>query len=185
MLKKSACVGTGVENDVLSSLLLQAWRCALGDDKVIYLSGPITTGLKLVECVQNGFEIDDKLILRENSAALIETAKRLRRTLGEPVLEPATLSVPSWEQAEYLELWKKCIKNHARIVMFMPDWQYSVGCVTELIFAKANGVLTQKIDGSELTDQEVSTLIAQAKDRVNGFRQHPRLRPLHATLEAV
>ncbi|MGR9464250.1 DUF4406 domain-containing protein [Rhizobium leguminosarum] len=170
-------------NATLHSAILQAWDCALGQKKVIYLSGPITTGRTFVESLRTGKSIHSETLIRKNSESLIQAANNLRTRLDEIVLEPATLHIPGWGQAEYLDLWRECIKKHARIVMFMSDWEYSVGCVTEFSFAKSLGMRTEKIDGTELTSVEAFRLLDTARIGLAPDQQHPRLRPLYQAIE--
>lgn len=185
-MKSNSNEDASVRNsELLHSAILQAWKCALGDKKVIYLSGPITTGRQMLENIRAGVIIADEVIARENSAALVGAADTLRRELNDIVLEPATLCIPGWSQAEYLRLWKECIKRYVSVVMFMPGWQYSVGCVTEFGFAKTHGVNTQKIDGTELSSEEALALLDGARSNLYPDRQHPRLRVLYEALDTA
>lgn len=170
-------------NSALHSAVLQAWECVLGQQKVVYLSGPITTGRLFTESVISNAVIDRQVLININSKLLIQTANNLRARLNEIVLEPATLHIPGWGQTEYLDLWRECIKRHARTVMFMPDWEYSVGCVTELSFAKSVGVRTETIDGTELTSMEACRLLDAVRVGLAGAQHHPRLRPLYEAVE--
>lgn len=170
-------------NAMVHSAILQAWDCALGPKKVVYLSGPITTGRTFVEALRSGKTPHRETLIRDNSESLIQAANDLRTRLNEIVLEPASLNVAGWGQVEYLDLWRECIKKHARIVMFMSDWEYSVGCVTEFSFAKSLGMRTENIDGTELTSVAAFRLLDTARIGLAPDRQHPRLRPLYQAIE--
>jgi hypothetical protein len=43
-----------VSADIIRSAVLQAWVCAFADSRVIYLSGPLNTGPRLIERVRRG-----------------------------------------------------------------------------------------------------------------------------------
>src|SRR4051812_22795482 len=98
----------------LHRAILEAWDCAFAGSRVAYLSGPITTGLRQVERIRAG-EIGPEAksaIIRENSRALIETAKKLRAERLEVIVEPASLNVAEWSQSDYLQLWEEFIERH-------------------------------------------------------------------------
>lgn len=169
----------------LNSAILQAWCCALGPKKIVYLSGPITTGRAFVDSICLGNSIDDDFLLRQNSEKLIATANELRSQLKEPVLEPASLHILGWSQTDYLNLWVECIRRHAHTVMFMPDWEYSVGCITEFSFARSIGIRTLKIDGSEMTDFEAFSLMENARLRLEPLRENARLNLFYLAIESA
>src|SRR4051794_3774000 len=103
----------------LHSIILEAWDCAFAGSPVAYLSGPITTGLRHVERVRSGDDSPDskQAIIRANSEMLIETAKRLRTERSEVIVEPASLNVEEWTQADYLKLWELFIERHVRLIL--------------------------------------------------------------------
>ena len=148
------------------SSLLQAWKCALGERKVIYLSGPITTGRLLIERIRTGNLISNAEILQKNSILLIEHANKLRDQLSDVIIEPASLNVPQWTQYDYIELWKECIGKFAHTVRFMPDWQYSMGCLEEYRFAYKMGIKTETIDGTAIVPKAVYELLRRTLDEI-------------------
>ncbi len=115
-----------ISNDLLSAtvrdqhdLLFQAWRCVLGDSRVTYVSGPITTGARWVDAV-----LDDRAatarvaVIEANNQALHAAAAQLRRKLGRVVIDPASFAMPNWSQTDYLILWTDLIERHAGEVRF-------------------------------------------------------------------
>lgn len=150
----------------LHGIILGAWECAFGDSPVVYLSGPLTTGLAYVERVRAG-GMDSEVkrqILRDNSEALISMAKALRTRRGDTIVEPATLSVEHWSQSDYLELWERFIEQHARLIVFMPGWEYSIGCATEFARAIVHDVRTETVSGSPITIEDGIALLTAARD---------------------
>src|SRR3954465_10620297 len=102
----------------LHTAILQAWDCAFAGSRVAYLSGPITTGLRQVERLRAGDDSKDgkHAIIRENSEALIAAARRLRAERDGIIVEPASLNVEEWSQADYLYLWELFIERHVRLI---------------------------------------------------------------------
>lgn len=148
----------------LHTAVLQAWDCAFAGSPVAYLSGPITTGIRQIERIRSG-ETDREAkhaIIRENSQALIETAQELRAKRLEVIVEPASLNVAEWSQADYLQLWEDFIERHVRLIIFMPDWEYSIGCATEFARAVMHDIRTETVSGSPITAEDGVALLTAA-----------------------
>jgi hypothetical protein len=155
------------EDSALHKAIIGAWDCALADSRVTYLSGPITTGLRYAQQVWSGASADAarERARQENIDDLLATAKRLRKQRGEIIVEPASLDLPGWSQAEYHRLWEKLIERHARLVIFMPGWEYSVGCALEFAHASAHDIRTEALLGTSISINDgIALLLAARKD---------------------
>jgi len=84
------------------------------------------------------------------------------------VVEPASLSIESWSQQDYMALWEAFIERHARLVIFMPGWQFSAGCAMEFAHAIEHGISTNTLDGKDITVAEALSTLAHARDEVGG-----------------
>ena len=144
--------------------ILQAWECAFADTPVIYLSGPITTGLRQIERLRSNSPLTKADVVRENSTALREAAARLRRERREIVVEPASLNVVRWSQHDYLALWAEFIERHVKLIVFMPGWEFSVGSASEYLRALAHDVRTETISGSPIYVSDALALMHSAHD---------------------
>ncbi|MDX1068971.1 uncharacterized protein DUF4406 [Sinorhizobium medicae] len=169
----------------IHAAILQAWECAFGEKKIIYLSGPITTGRRMVDNIRIGGVSGDDAIIAENTAYLVGVANRLRNKSGDVVVEPASLKIAGWTQHDYLVLWEALIARHARLVVFVPDWEYSIGCVTEYAMAKARGVPTETYDGTPLYSDDAVKILSIASKNIYPDRHHPRLRRLYEAIEST
>jgi hypothetical protein len=81
---------------------------------------------------------------------MLRAANRLRKDRNDVVVEPASLNVLGWSQADYLALWEAFIERHVRLLILMPGWEYSAGCVTELACAYENRIVAQTLSGDDL-----------------------------------
>jgi hypothetical protein len=149
-------------------LIFQAFECVIGDERAIYLSGPITTGLAWVEAVQAG-KPDRDTVIAANSAVMRDAARKLRNETRQIVIEPASLTVRGWSQEDYLELWTNVIEKHASEVRFMRGWQYSIGCALEFRRAARRHIATTELDGARIS-------AADGVDALNGAVSDLRLR---------
>ncbi|MES0048725.1 hypothetical protein [Mesorhizobium sp. M0053] len=147
--------------DPVHEAILQAWECALVDTPVVYLSGPITTGPRLVESLRSG-KGDALDVVRLNASDIVETAARIRRSRYEVVVEPASLSIKGWSQHDYLKLWARLIERHVKLMLFMPGWEYSIGCVTEFVQAVRHKIRTESLSGSTITLSDARRLLQAA-----------------------
>jgi hypothetical protein len=166
-----------VEHD--HELLLQAWECAFAGARVIYLSGPITTGPRFVNwyrSVGKALERDDaqysvslrEAVMRPNEADIRLTAQKLRVSLPFPIIEPASLSVHHWCQSDYHALWVRVIERFADRVVFMPGWQYSAGCAAEFEKTLERGIRAETLEGVEITRDLAIALLLEAAKKIEG-----------------
>ena len=154
-------------NSPLHRAILEAWDCAFAGTPVAYLSGPITTGLRQIERVRTGDVAPDgkRAVIIENSTALIETAKQLRAERSLIIVEPGSLNIADWSQADYLSLWEALIERHVALIIFMPDWQYSIGCAIEFRRAIIHDIRTESITGAMIGIEDgINLLLDAAKD---------------------
>lgn len=143
------------------ALVLQAWDCLIGEGKVTYISGPITTGLRWVEALEVGADAG-KPVIDANCEAIRQAADHMRRVSGGLVLEPASLHVETWSQDDYLALWMTVIERHASTVAFVDGWSYSIGCAHEFERAIAHNIPTLTLDGRKIDRCAGAALIGQA-----------------------
>jgi hypothetical protein len=157
-----------VSRSTLHKAILEAWECAFAGSPVTYLSGPITTGMRQVERLrarESGPGTKHEII-RENSKALIETARKLRTDRLAVIVEPASLNVEQWSQADYLQLWEDFIERHVRSIIFMPEWEYSIGCATEFARAVMHDIRMETVSGSPITPEDGVALLRAAYDNL-------------------
>ena len=154
-------------------LLLQAWECAFSGIKVTYVSGPITTGPRFLRWFatvgrhlpQGGAEYAASLregVVTHNERDILEVADRLRRQTRMQVIEPASLFVNGWKQADYHVLWQKVIQRFAERVVVLSGWNYSLGCVIEYCCAATHGIPTEDPEGKAVDLSSALTLIEEA-----------------------
>ncbi len=169
------------------NLLFQAWQCALGDARVTYLSGPITSGKRWVEAVEAGVSGDAiGQVISDNSEALLAAARTLRSTEGLSVLEPASLHVQHWSQDDYLALWTEVVEHRAGEVRFLADWPFSNGCAHEFERALQHEIPTLDVRGQRFTPDEGLRALLEACEILDvKMRSAPRLALLRNAIGKV
>ena len=175
------------EAGVYHELIFSAWRCALGDTRIVYCSGPITTGKRWIEAVEAGeYEAARPHVVAQNSEDLLTAARNLRLVLNRVVVEPASLEVRSWSQDDYLYLWTELIERHAGEVRFLPHWAYSNGCAHEFERALTHGVATLELDGRPIGRRSGLDELRFARDDLaRRAVRFPQLGRLAASIEQV
>lgn len=169
------------------ALILSAWLCVLGDARISYLSGPITTGPRWAAALEHeGEDYDRSRVIADNSSAILAAARKLRAETPRLVVEPASLSVREWSQDDYLTLWTTLIERHAADIYFMPGWEYSIGCALEFERALLHSLPAFDIEGNALAARTGFSMLAAAIDDlgVRGART-PALLPLLDRLRSV
>ncbi|MGB9367865.1 MAG: hypothetical protein WCE79_17825 [Xanthobacteraceae bacterium] len=157
-------------------MILQAWDCAFSGTRIVYLSGPITTGPRFVEWYRRAgrtlkkskeryARAQRKHVTRPNEDDLRRVAARLRAELAQPVLEPSSLCVKEWDQPDYVALWNAMIERFAARLVMMPGWEYSAGSAAELHHAISRDIPVQTLDGSVMTlDGAIASLRRAAEE---------------------
>lgn len=150
----------------LHAAIVQAWDCTFAGSRVVYLSGPITTGLRYVQQLRNRAAPDafSTRVRQENSNDLLSAAKRLRTLRGEVIVEPASLHLPEWSQADYHQFWERLIERHVHLVVFMPGWEYSFGCAREFAHASSHDIRTEFLSGAPISIDNGIALLVAARD---------------------
>ena len=130
---------------LMSTVLpLSGIRPSKTKDKVVYISSPITTGSrmyrymsshKISDVVQISSDILFEKIMTPNIRESIVFSDTLRK-LGHPlIIVPGHFIADGWTQEHYLDLWTKVIRDFAHVICFNKGWEYSNGCVKELLIA--------------------------------------------------
>jgi hypothetical protein len=160
------------------TLILSMLKSTLGDERVTYLSGPITGGKRFVEWhVAVGSKVADddqrrslcqSQVINFNILALQKLASDLRKQ-DIKLIEPGSFETPPliWPQKEFYALWREVIQSHAKAVRCVDGWQFSVGCAYEYLCAiecTFPKIDTEKFDGAPLPPTEALELIKAASD---------------------
>jgi hypothetical protein len=163
--------------------LIQALACVVDGKVATYVSGPITTGQHFVAWyIREGFRyiqgsptyVDalQQEVIKVNQATITEVTKRMR-SFRRLVIEPATLEVSGWAQANYISFWLKVIDTFACEMVMVPDWQYSLGCSAEFRHAIDTGVSVLDHTGEAIDLKTGIGMIQEAARHVeelgNGF----------------
>jgi hypothetical protein len=90
-------------------------------------------------------------------------AQRLRSERAEIIVEPGSLNIANWSQDEYLELWEQFIERHVRLIIFMPGWEYSIGCAIEYARATTHNIPAESISGATITVDDAIALLRAAE----------------------
>lgn len=108
-------------------IILDSWGSTLPRKNVIYISGPMTTGVSTV--------FQDSLLPKEtfesNCQKIHDLADRMRIEY-KGVIDPSGLEMPCWGQEEYMRFWLRCIEERVSKIYFVDGWQYSSGCLREM-----------------------------------------------------
>lgn len=176
--------------------MLAALGCALEPRSAVYLSTPITTGLRFVawrrgpgadlavETPEYRRRCADEVIApnRNEIAPLVEF---LRDRFDDPVIDPTALEdVPGWEQLDYHRFWTEAIDRYAHTAVFADGWEYSSGCVLELAAAVSAGATLLCQDLTPLAPEDAAELTEGAVADVSRDDVLPQ-EPLRTALEAL
>lgn len=117
-----------------------------------YVSTPMTTGKRSFAphavATANRIANEPRLgshrhLVYCNHPYVQKLVQDLRRSLGSPVINPmAIVDLPSWTQSDYRVLSARVIQCYVHTVIFVEDWQYSLGCSYEFLVARQSGAKT-------------------------------------------
>jgi hypothetical protein len=164
---------------VFTSPYFSAMECFQNGKKAIYCSSELTSGLRLYSAMESegigslkdlkskyGDEWCDTNVFNVNKDEANKFAASIREDWkdGTPIITPAPLEVPGWEQPEYLAFWEELIRTRVTAVHFRDKWEYSNGCSFEYAVA-----LDAKIDRFDQQGQflEKDKAISYVRDAID------------------
>ena len=139
-----------------------------------YASAPITSGLRLFDCLARFRELNESRPLQVDDdfkhtvvQANLDDAGRfvagLRCAINFPVIDPSRLpSFPEWKQAYYYALWEAVVRHSCEVAVFIDGWEYSSGCTHEYLVAQSAGIATYDSHLEPLEPSRGSELIRSA-----------------------
>ena len=142
-----------------------------------YVSTPMTTGKNSAATRRHAAAVDRSVPepLREhqgrttypNHVYVSELVRRLRRSLASPVINPMAITdMPGWTQSDYRILSAHIIERYVYTVVFVDDWQYSLGCSYEFLVARQSGAKTVTHNMEEISGVEGIRLLRGAIDEL-------------------
>jgi hypothetical protein len=174
-MSKYAFPPTSTDNQTIS-LLLQVYKTSIADKSAIYISTPMTSGLRYMEAFAK-LPTDAKVLDQELRRLLYNQNCQHARSVAAMtrlhfptsiVIDPTHIEVPGWEQNDYLTFWRQVIVDYTSVVRFVNNWHYSNGCAYEYLV----GALTNKI----LIDEQENTIqIYEGRDLIaKAYEEHLR-----------
>jgi hypothetical protein len=159
--------------EYLQSQLLRALDCVELAQSATYVSGPITTGRRFVEWYSkfghtfspNSTEYRTALreqVVRANEQDILHYAKQFRTLAKGVVIEPTSLRIENWSQADFHRFWGLVIQRYCSHMVVLDGWQYSVGCAVEFRRAIDHGVCVQSTSGEKFSAAEGRKLVRNA-----------------------
>lgn len=158
---------------LISRDLLQMIEALGGADGLVYLSVPITSGLReiaLMDSLQTYDREKARLldpdrwwreVVVENERDASRLARDVRgRIQTSLVLDPASVHQVGWSQHDYNRLWLEVIEHYAKTVVATPGWAFSRGARVEVGAAAALG---RSVVDVELRPLGAATLIEEAE----------------------
>src|SRR5712671_2717078 len=157
--------------------ILSAYDCLMRGRTAIYLSGPITTGRVFYEWygrVGHSLERDSERyrkefqssVLRVNEGVILAAAEMLRKKSA-IVIEPTSLRMPNWQQADFHRFWCAVISRFCARLVVLDGWEFSVGCAIEFKHAISSSIPVEGLDGRKISPAEGASAIAAAASFVD------------------
>lgn len=141
-----------------------------------YVSTPMTTGrgsfephpaLPADRTTNEAWLEPQRDMIHCNHAYIQELVQELRRSLASPVINPTAIAdLPGWTQSDYRVLSKRVIECYVHTVIFVEDWQYSLGCSYEFLIARQTGAKTVTQNLQEISIVEGIRLIREATNEL-------------------
>ena len=130
--------------------LLRLLDMMYADKSTAYVSAPITTGTVFMDWYSSkGSKIRDKELYdseHNNKVTLtnISNAKKIKNKIclseKNKIISPLTFNRNSWSQDQYRSFWGKVIEKYVNKIYFLDGWEYSSGCVFEMLIAMINKI---------------------------------------------
>lgn len=128
-------------------------RSLLKDNKIVYVSTPITTGETFINWYSSiGKNMDKnsneyreskaKNVIVPNVSNAKECVKKMRQTTNNLIIDPTNLEseLVQWSQEQFYQFWDRVIKDLVNEIIFLDGWEYSIGCCHEYLSAIKNNI---------------------------------------------
>lgn len=167
--------------DATTNAILDTIRCVGGDQGVVYVTVPITTGLREFQlmhdlrCSREELRKDYRnewlqRVKRPNEAdaeafALLVQLKYANRL----VLNPAALQVDGWSQDDYTNMWDNVLLEFCDTLVVTPDWAFSSGARAEVQRMFLLGREVVDVFGKRVNSDSLMSADAAMKDRLTSM----------------
>jgi len=167
--------------DQMINSILDTIKCVGGDQGVVYVTVPITTGLrefqlmKDLKCSRESLRQDyngDWLdrVKRPNEADAEAFALLVQlRFANRLVLNPAALQVDGWSQENYTKLWDQILLEFCDTLVVTPDWAFSSGARAEVQRMLDLGREIVDVFGKRVSVETLMTADAATKGRLGSM----------------
>lgn len=155
----------------LKSHIMSAFRSTLGDKKVTYISGPISTGRVYLDWyrthgkfLSNKEEYDKSYyedVIKVNGSVINSVAEKIRSN-GETVINTSDIYVEEWDASHYMDMWYDVMSLHVAKVVLCPGWNYSQGSIREFVHAFSSGIDCFDIDDKIVDFSSGSEMVESA-----------------------
>ena len=157
-------------------LCVRVLATVVEEGEALYLSAPITSGLRFLEWYKDrGRELDSNSssyrkehgehVIEPNEKEVRNMARRLRQLKRCQVIDPAAFGAPGWSQDDYRYFWGRVLERYASKVVLMAGWEYSKGCTYEFLVAVQQGIPT-------LTQNDTPISLSGGRERIKAAILH-------------
>jgi hypothetical protein len=167
--------------DTVTKAILDTIKCVGGDEGLIYVTVPITSGYRefrlMNELGMTREEVRSKHktrwreeVVQPNEADA--EAYSLIAQLQFPdriVLNPAMLQVVDWTQDQYNKMWNEVLRQFCDVLMVTPDWAYSYGARKEVHEMALLGREIVDMFGNSVKFSSLNEATEQAEQRLLGM----------------
>lgn len=153
--------------DVTTNAILDAVKCLGGDQGIVYVTVPITTGLREFNLMRE-LRCGRQELRTTHHSRWINEVKRPNEADAEAyalmtqmqyenrlVLNPAALQVADWSQDQYTNMWNQVLTEFCDVLVVTPDWAFSNGARLEVQQMFVLGREIVDIFGKKLTSEAV------------------------------
>lgn len=113
--------------------------------------------------VPKAFREHQKNMIHCNHTYVSKFVHELRESLASPVINPTAITgLPGWTQSDYRVLSARVIERYVHTVIFVDDWQYSLGCSYEFLVVQQTGAKAVTHNMEEVSIAEGIRLIRGA-----------------------
>lgn len=172
-----------MSNEITMENIIKIITGFIGENEVTYVSTPINTGKRYLDWyVNSGKNLKEsefnnqkeEMVIQPNIRNARLRIEEIRKSTNKIIIDPTTFEILTlnWSQDQFYQFWDKVIKSIISEIIFLDEWEYSLGCCHELLSAIEHNV---NIKSQDMERMSIDDAVARINSSMDLYFQYNML----------